>query len=302
MEKRTCRVFDIQRFSVHDGPGIRTNIFLKGCLLRCRWCCNPESQSEKPELLFQPEKCIGCGSCTAVCPSAAAVELDGRITLLRDRCTGCGACVDGCYPEARSLKGEVLTVQEALEEALKDRAFYESSGGGVTLSGGEPLLHPEFAGTLLMQCKALGVNTAVETCGEAEWEAFERVLPYTDLFLYDVKHLDSEKHRRFTGRGNERIQENLLRLAKRSAAIILRVPVIPTFNMDLDALEGIVRLAERLGIARVNLLPYHRYAQGKYTLLGRRYWHPGVERADAEEVAALAARIRSESVSITIGG
>lgn len=277
-------------------------MFLKGCLLRCRWCCNPESQSEKPELMFQPETCIGCGSCVSACPTGAAERREGRITLARDLCTACGACVDGCYAEARYMKGEYRTVQAVVDEALKDRAFYELSGGGVTLSGGEPLLHPEFAGAVLKACGAAGVHTAIETCGEADWEAFEQVLPYTDLFLYDVKHLDSETHRRFTGRGTERIQDNLLRLTQSGAQVVFRVPVIPTFNMNLAALSAIVGLAEKLGVAQVNFLPYHRYAQGKYTLLGRNYWHPGVERAEMEDVAALAAQIGSETVRITLGG
>lgn len=302
MDKNTGCVFDIQRCSVHDGPGIRTTVFLKGCRLRCRWCCNPESQRMEPELLFQPEKCIGCGACVSACPRGASLYADGRVTLLRDRCEGCGACIDGCFADARTLKGTFMTAEDVTAEALRDRAFYESSGGGVTFSGGEPLLQSAFVRQVMAECKAHGVNTAIETCGQAPWEAFENVLPYTDLFLYDVKHLDSEKHLRFTGMGNRQIQENLRRLAQEGAEIVIRVPVIPTFNMDRRVLGDIVGLAAELGVSQVDFLPYHRYASGKYALLGRSYWRPGVERAESEEVAALAEEVRRQGVRISVGG
>ena len=302
MSQEKCCIFDIQRFSVHDGPGIRTNVFLKGCQLRCRWCCNPESQNIQPELLFQPENCIDCGNCISACKTGAAVRAGEMITLLRDRCVGCGDCVDTCYANARMLKGEFLTADDVLAEIMKDQAFYEESGGGVTFSGGEPLLHADFLCSVMEACKQCGINTAIETCGQVEWDSIEKVLPYTDLFLYDVKHLDSHKHCLFTGKENHQIQDNLLRLAKIGAHIIIRVPVIPTFNMDLNALASIVHLAEKLHINKVNLLPYHRYAEGKYRSLGRQYWHPGVEKAEPEEVAALAKQIHSEIVQITIGG
>lgn len=300
--KKTCCIFDIQRFSVHDGPGIRTNVFLKGCQLRCRWCCNPESQSAYPELMFQPQSCIGCGNCVAACTTGAAEQRDGAILFHRERCIGCGACVDGCYADARYVKGTDMSADEVMEEILKDRSFYEESGGGVTFSGGEPLLHAEFVREVMKACKERNIHTAVETCGHAAWESIRKVAAYTDLFLYDIKHMDSGRHRAFTGQGNELIQENIRRLSQLGGSIIIRVPVIPTFNMDTESLAAIIQFAEEIGVRHVNFLPYHRYASGKYALLGRAYWHPGVEKAEVEEVAALARQVTSEKVAITIGG
>ena len=297
-----CCVFDIQRFSVHDGPGIRTNIFLKGCGLRCLWCCNPESQEKQPVLLFDPELCIGCGNCVATCPTGAAAIVNGQLIMERGKCTGCGRCVDGCYADARSIKGVTMTAETVMEEILKDQAFYRNSRGGVTFSGGEPLLHPEFVREIMEKCHARGIHTAVETCGFVPWESFETVLPYTDLFLYDVKHVGSDKHRAYTGQGNELILRNLYQLSRRGAEIVIRVPVIPTFNMDRETLGQIIALAESLNVQRIDLLPYHRYASGKYRLLGRTYWSPGVEKADVEEIAEIVRTLPAANVKITVGG
>lgn len=302
MNEKTCYIIDIQRFSIHDGPGIRTNVFLKGCYLRCKWCCNPESQNFKPELLFEPEKCIGCGYCSSVCPTGASFIADGRVLLDRNKCIDCGLCTKECYPDARYMKGSLMTVNEVIREIVKDISFYNMSGGGITISGGEPIIHGDFVTGVLSESKSRGINTAIETCGFVKWNEILKVFKYTDLFLFDIKHMDSRKHREFTGKGNELIQDNIRKLAALGANIIIRVPVIPTFNMDLNSLSSIIQLAEEIGVNIVHLLPYHRYALGKYNHLGRQYWSPGVEKADIKKVAELARSIETDLVSIKIGG
>ncbi len=290
-------VFDIQRFSVHDGPGIRTTVFLKGCPLHCLWCSNPESQHSAPEMLFNEELCIGCDSCVQACPSGAIEP--GR--FLPERCTGCGACCEVCYAEARFQKGQRMTPEAVLETAVRDRSFYARTGGGVTFSGGEPLCQIEFLTQALQLCRAHGIGTAIESCGCASWEDLERIAPLVDVFLYDIKHLDREKHRQYTGGDCAPILENCRRLARIANRLVVRVPVIPTFNFELETLTQIVRFAEQIGAAEVDFLPYHRMAENKYRYLGRDYWNPGVERLTADQVEAVTRHITS-ALKIKIGG
>src|SRR5665647_2040797 len=196
-------VFDIQRFSIHDGPGIRTTVFLKGCPLQCRWCCNPESINPHPELLFNPELCIGCGKCIEVCPTGVA----SKTGTDRSLCKSCGKCAETCYAEARYIKGQYMTPQDVIDTAVKDVTFYNRTNGGITFSGGEPLQQIDFLEETLLICQQKGLSTAIETCGYVAWERFERIAHLVDVFLFDIKSSDSDKHLEYTGVRCERIME-----------------------------------------------------------------------------------------------
>ncbi|MDH4267107.1 MAG: glycyl-radical enzyme activating protein [Deltaproteobacteria bacterium] len=263
-------VFDIQRYSIHDGPGIRTTVFFKGCPLRCDWCQNPESQSAKPEIFFDRSRCSRCGECVAICPEKASSLSGESLRLDRRICRGCGKCADLCPHEARKLVGRYMTVDEVMHPILKDIKFYENSGGGVTLSGGEPTAQIHFALALLRRCQELGLHTALETCGYASWTQLEKLLAYTDLFLYDIKHLQEAKHLEGTGKNNFRIIDNAIRIAK-VRPMIVRVPLIPHFNDSPEEIRAIARFGHKeLGSIGVDLLPYNRLGEGKYERLDRR--------------------------------
>lgn len=275
----TGRVFNIQRFSIHDGPGIRTTVFLKGCPLRCFWCHNPEGLRPQLEVQFTPSRCMACGECVRACATGAQ-ELgpSGRV-FHRDRCTNCGACVAVCYAEALQFNGKEMTTEQVMAEVMLDNAFYQSSGGGVTLSGGEPLLQHQFALALLETCKAAGLHTAVETTTHTRWDYIEAALPLIDLFMVDIKHFDPTQHRASTGVSNRVILANIRRLAATGKPIIFRIPVIPTVNdtpMAIQAIAGFVRerMAGRAdggaGLS-LELLPFHRLATDKYASLGMEY-------------------------------
>lgn len=266
---RGC-IFDIQRFSIHDGPGIRTSVFLKGCPLNCRWCHNPEGISGDPALSFLPAKCIGCGYCFRVCPAGAHRMEDGRHALDRERCRTCGACTVECYAGALELIGRDVTVGEALAEVLRDRAFYDTSGGGLTLSGGEPTLQIDFAAALLAAAREERLHTCVETCGHATWQRLERLLPLVDLFLYDFKETDPARHAEFTGVGNALVLENLRALCRRGAKVLLRCPIVPGCNDREEHFQGIAALARELPqLEGVELMPYHRLGLSKLDRLGQ---------------------------------
>lgn len=265
-------VFDIQRFSIHDGPGIRTTVFLQGCNLRCFWCHNPESQEAGPIVQFFPDRCIACGLCVAACPQAAQLLVDGQRLYVRDLCRTCGNCVDTCYAGALTIKAKRMAVAEVLAEIEKDRPYYEESGGGVTFSGGEPTLQSDFLAALLAACKERGLHTAVDTACHVPWEILAALLPYTDLFLVDVKACDEDTHRGGTGVGNRRILDNVRRLAAADATLWVRIPVVPGFNADPAELGRIADfLAALPRVPPVELLPFHHLGAGKYESLGRAY-------------------------------
>lgn len=258
----------IQRMSIHDGPGIRSTLFLKGCDLRCAWCHNPETWSARPQLQYVAGKCIGCGSCIAVC-EARALRFAEKVMVDRSHCTQCGRCVEVCVTGAMSWVGRQIEAEEAVRELLLDRTFFEESGGGVTLSGGEPLLQADFAEEVLRGCLAEGVHTAVESNLTEPWPTIERFLPLVRLWMCDLKVADSAKHRRWTGLGNERIVENLHRLAATGTPLIVRTPVVPGVNDTPEAVEALCRVVAGLnGRVAYELLGFHSLGFGKFDDLG----------------------------------
>ncbi len=291
MEELTARYFDIKKFAVHDGPGIRTTLFLKGCPLHCVWCHNPESISCRPQLAFLPQKCIGCGECARVCGSGAVTISGEALSYDRGKCTVCGKCAEVCLGEARRLYGKTVTVSEAETALLADKSFYDASKGGVTVSGGEPLLQADFVAALFARLKESGVHTAVDTCGCVPFSEFEKVLPYTDMFLYDVKHTDPGMHRKYCGRENGLILENLARLDKTGKDIEIRIPFVPGVNTDDETVTSMGRLfASCRHISRVKILPYHSMARSKYTSVGMEDTLPSVD-SPSDEMLDRAAEI-----------
>ena len=263
-------IFDIQRYSSHDGPGIRSTVFFKGCGLRCLWCHNPESLMQKKDVLYTPASCIGCGLCAQVCPVQAHSFEEGHC-LDRTNCISCGACAEICPSKALENMGKDYTLDEVWAVLKRDIPFYESSGGGITLSGGEVLLQADFAVELLKKCKEEGLHTTVDTAGFVQWEAFEKVLPWTDLFLYDVKAITPEMHKKATGQDNALILENYTKLAKTGKPIWVRVPVVPGFTDSEEELRKIACFLKGQEPEHVDMLRFHRMAEAKYRAMGMEY-------------------------------
>jgi len=263
-------VFDIQHFCIHDGPGIRTTVFLKGCPLACVWCHNPESQEAVPEIFFSAGKCIGCRYCVQACAKGCHSIEGGTHVYSRGGCVRCGKCTRECYPRALELVGKIMTVEEVLAEVMKDAAFYRNSGGGMTVSGGEPMQQLEFTQELLATAKEAGMHTCIETSGFGAWTRFEEIRPYVDLFLYDIKETDPELHKEFTGVPNQAILENAMALDRAGAAIILRCPIIPKLNDRVAHFLQIAGLANRMQhLSEIHVLPYHPLGASKGRRLGK---------------------------------
>lgn len=266
-------VFSIERYALQDGPGIRTLVFLKGCPLICKWCANPESQKFTPQILYYRNKCVSCGRCIELCPQDA-IQIDDEFGLVTDfdRCTLCGLCIDACYYSAREMSGKEMEVHEVLDIIERDRMFFDMTGGGVTISGGEPLLQIGFVRELTRECKERRIHTAIETALFADKEAVKRTLEYIDLVFVDIKHIDSRIHELFTGVKNERILENIEMVDNLGKQFIIRVPFIPGFNDDDDTQKLIYQWAAKLkNLKWIEILPYHRLGMGKYQGLARSY-------------------------------
>lgn len=277
-KKITGYVFNVQLFSVHDGPGIRTLVFLKGCPLRCLWCSNPESQSPRPELAFNKNKCIGtaeCERCLAACQPRAISKKDDKIEINREICTNCLQCAEVCPSKALNIYGKLMTVEEVLKAAEEDSVFYNRSGGGITLSGGEPLFQPEFTLAILSEAKRRGLDTAMETCGFASWEHLDKACAFLDTLIYDIKSLDEVKHKKFTGVANELILMNFQEVIKNhpQLKILVRTPVVPGFNDNVAEIKAIHEYIKGLPNVTYEPLAYHRMGQPKYAYLGREYFY-----------------------------
>ena len=293
----TGRVFDVQRFSLHDGPGIRTVVFLKGCPLRCAWCANPESQRPGAQIAWFENLCAGCGRCAEVCPRGAVTMDAGRPLTDRRVCAACGECAAACSRGARRLMGREVTVDAVMDDVRRDAPFFRRSGGGVTFSGGEPLAQPEFLLECLRRSRRWGYHTTVETCGQARWEDMAAAAELTDLFLYDVKQLDSSRHEELTGVGNELILENLQRLLETGAEVSVRVPVVPGANDDRESLAALAAfVAAHPRTRRVDLLPCHALAAHKYAALDLA--PPVLERPDPQRLAAAAAEVARRAAGV----
>ena len=296
-------VFEIERYAIHDGPGIRTVVFMKGCPLCCTWCSNPESQTLQPQLIHWLHKCLGCGACIENCPENALSCKDGKIIIDRKKCTLCGKCTLVCNCQAIYLTGSRMSASDVLQEILKDEQFYRNSGGGATFSGGEPLAQMDFLVSLATLCKENYIHTCLETCGYVPWVKFERVIPFIDLFLYDFKQMDPAKHKGYTGVSNELIHENFKRLIALKKEVIARVPVIPGLNHDNENLQQLAAFLKKYAPdITIDLLPYHRLGKTKYKWLDKAYKLADLEPPSPETMEHIKGFFLSSGFETTIGG
>lgn len=295
-------VFNIQRYSIHDGPGIRTTVFLKGCPLNCWWCQNPESQLSGQEMIFWEDRCIGCGACSTICPSDA-IEIKNSIPVTeKEKCILYRKCIEKCPALAREMIGEKLTTEEVIKEIEKDLVFYEESGGGVTFSGGEPLGQSEFLEGLLNGCREKKIHTAVDTSGYISWGILNKISSKVDLFLYDLKIMDNERHKKYTGVSNEIILENIKKLSSVHNNIFIRFPVIPGINDDYQNIREMGEFLSFLKIAQVNLLPYHYIGIDKYKRLGRDYKLADIRPSSEEKLSEVSVILRKFNLNVKLRG
>ena len=296
------RIVRIDRGAIHDGPGVRTVIVFKGCPLLCAWCHSPETQGAAPELLVYEDRCIGCGTCLEVCQSGAAQLTNGRAVVDRNRCAVCGRCTEVCPTGAHDLSSTTRSLDDVMREVLKDRAFFDLSGGGITLSGGEPLMQPAFALAVLDRCRRERVHTVIETCGLVRRDVLMRAAHLADLFLFDVKLIDDARHREATRASNRRILDNLHALALVRRDIVVRFPLIPGVNDDADNVAATGERVAALGLSRIDLLRYHRAGIAKYARLGRRCTVGHIEPPSDAAVTAAAETLRRFGLDVHVGG
>jgi len=294
----------IQKYSTKDGPGIRSTVFMKGCPLGCLWCSNPELIRPEPDLLYNREKCVQCGTCIDVCPEhALSFDKDGYVAVDRDLCTACGLCVDACPEGALELVGREIDVNSLADELLKDKVFYRTSGGGVTFSGGEPLYQAGFVAQVAGILKGEGVHTAIDTAGDVSWCRFDELLEVTDLALYDLKTVDRAKHQRLTGRDNDLILANARMLSMNGVPMHMRLVAVPGLNDDLEDLSARMDFIMELEtVQQIDLLPYHRYGIGKYARVGLEYPLMDVPEHTAEDIECMRAHIASYGIPVKVGG
>ncbi len=307
-------ITDIQKFSVNDGPGFRTIVFLKGCPMRCEWCHNPETMAAFPEIYWKKRLCVQCGACLDACPRDAiappiAPEMARQDNfpyhkILREKCDRCMKCVDACRYDALCIAGKPMSIDAILAEVEKDRLFYDNSGGGMTISGGEPTLHPEFVAALLKGARERGIHSCLDTNGSCDWPVLAALIPYVDIFLYDIKHLDPEKHRQKTGVDNRRVTENLARLLAYGARVMVRIPVIPDFNDSMAFHRNAAQFLSGLpgAIERVDLLAFHNWCQDKYGWLGLDWAMKESEATEPSFLEIPAEVYREHGLPTTVGG
>lgn len=299
----TGMIFNIMKYSIHDGPGIRTTAFLKGCPLDCPWCHNPEGQKYGQELMFRPDRCVGCGQCLEVCSHGAVTQSKGIFSYLRNQCRACGECAKVCHTGGRELVAKTMSVSEVMAEIEKDLIFYDESGGGVTFSGGEALLQPDFVLEILKECHNKEIHTAIETCGFVKPDSLKMISPYVDLFLYDLKLMNSRKHQAVTGVSNELILANLRWLAENHPQVIVRVAIIPGINDDEDNLQQLGEFVASLKRVKViHCLPYHKAGVDKYERLGLEYRLPDLQSPDNERMVQIAQKLEQFGLKVKIGG
>lgn len=304
--EETGLVSDFQRFSIHDGPGIRTIVFLKGCPLHCVWCQNPETLSHLPEIMLVPNNCIGCGKCLEVCPNDCISHTVGRVEAIdRDRCAlpECGKCQKVCYANAINICGRYLTVADVMEEVERDTEFYFRTGGGVTFSGGEPCAQPRFLEKLVREARKRKLHAAIETCGYWKWETMRPILRLMDVVLYDVKHMDPERHRQGTGVGNDLILDNLKRIDSLGVPVRVRLPLVPGFNDSAENIRATASFVSGLAnLKALDILPYHRMGEPKWRQLGQAYGMHGVAPHTRDQVYGCAEIARQHDIEVTVGG
>ncbi|CAH2213742.1 trans-4-hydroxy-L-proline dehydratase activase [Tepidibacter aestuarii] len=299
---KNAKIINIQKYCVHDGPGIRTTVFFKGCPLTCIWCHNPESQRYKSEIMYNEEKCSKCGECEKRCPHDCIKINEDKIINDYSICSHCENCIDFCVNNARELVGKEYSVNELMKEIEKDKVFYEESGGGVTLSGGEVMSQIDFVEQIVKNCKRKGIHVAIDTCGYAPFESYERIIDYVDLFLYDIKLMNSQRHEKYAGKPNELILKNLVMLSERGANINLRIPLIQGINCDDENIENMLKFIKNLNISSINLLPYHEIGKDKYKRLNINYEDELMSKPSDERIEEIKNIFEKHNFKIKIGG
>lgn len=299
----TANITNIQHFNVHDGPGFRTVVFFQGCTLRCKWCQNPETISMVPKIMFHPQLCIGCGACIEICPNRAISLVDGSLVTDKSKCSVCGKCEQECYPMARTISSKPKTIDEVYGEVMKDELVYRQSKGGITISGGEPLLYINFNTELLKRTKNEGITTAVETAGSIPRDHITRIAPYVDTFLFDFKLYDREKHKLWIGRDNDLIRENLKYVCQIHSNVVIRIPLIPGVNDTKKEFTDMMEFVKSLRqINSIHILPFHNFGANKYSMLGYEYELTDLLEENEERIQACKAIAEQYGFRVNIGG